>query len=156
MARNTRTRSVRRRGGQNLVEFALVLPILMILFGCVADLGFLFWKDNAFAAACREGAVYGVMQSPSAGSFTSTMEARTRLFILGLTEGTGLLASEVAITPTSDDTAINPEGKCDSLVITITHNHQFFTPFNPLRSDTFTMVREWRTGFVQNLEGTER
>jgi len=145
-----------RRAGQNLVEFALVLPILMVLFGCVADLGFLFWKDNAFAAASREGCLYAVTQSPSAGSFTTTMEARTTAFVLGLAEGTGLIASEIAIVPTSDDTAINPEGDCDSVIITITHDHQFFTPFNPMRSDTFTMVREWRAGFIQNMEGSAR
>jgi len=50
--------SVGRRGshGQSLVEFALVVPILLVLFLAVADFGRVFAASIAVEAATRDAA----------------------------------------------------------------------------------------------------
>jgi TadE-like protein len=51
-------RTVRRRGsaGQSLVEFALVIPILLVLFIAIADFGRVFVAGVALEAATRDAA----------------------------------------------------------------------------------------------------
>ena len=51
----TKTRS----RGQGLVEFALVLPILLVVFAAAADFGRAFYAYVAIENAVKEGAVYG-------------------------------------------------------------------------------------------------
>jgi uncharacterized repeat protein (TIGR01451 family) len=48
-----------RSRGQSLVEFALVLPLLLLLFSGAADLGRAFYGYVALENAVKEGAVYG-------------------------------------------------------------------------------------------------
>lgn len=47
------------RRGQSLVEFALVLPLLLLLFAASADFGRLFYGYVALENAVKEGAVFG-------------------------------------------------------------------------------------------------
>jgi Flp pilus assembly protein TadG len=49
-------RSLRRESGQALVEFALVLPVLMLLVMGIIDFGFAFNQWNTAQNAAREGA----------------------------------------------------------------------------------------------------
>lgn len=58
-------------GAQSLVEFALVLPIfLLVVFGII-DLARAVWQENELAFAAREGTrwaiVHGASGSPQAG-----------------------------------------------------------------------------------------
>jgi Flp pilus assembly protein TadG len=57
-----RLRGRRRQRGQALMEFALVLPIfLLIIFGII-DIGRYVYVTNAFNEAAREGARYGSVE----------------------------------------------------------------------------------------------
>ena len=56
---------VDRQRGQALVEFALVLPIFVLLLFGLFDVGRLVYVDNAVAQAAREGARYGSVQNRS-------------------------------------------------------------------------------------------
>jgi Flp pilus assembly protein TadG len=57
-----RTRDRRHRRGQGLVEFALVLPLfLMIVFGII-DIGRYVYVTNAFNEASREAARFGAVE----------------------------------------------------------------------------------------------
>jgi hypothetical protein len=49
----------RRERGQGLVEFALVLPILVVLIVSVGELGLIFGKQHSLGYASREGARTG-------------------------------------------------------------------------------------------------
>jgi hypothetical protein len=49
----------RRDAGQSLVEFGLMLPLLLIAFIGVADVGRLFFYTSMISSAAREGAMYG-------------------------------------------------------------------------------------------------
>ena len=58
LCRIRRHRATRSRG-QSLVEFALVTPILLLLFAGVGDLGRAFYGYVAIENAAKEGALYG-------------------------------------------------------------------------------------------------
>lgn len=49
--------------GQALVEFALVIPILMLLVCGLVDLGRAVYVSNSLAEAARDGARYGSVQA---------------------------------------------------------------------------------------------
>jgi Flp pilus assembly protein TadG len=51
-----RSRRARSERGTEVLEFALVLPVLMLVFGGVVDMGFLFNNYAVVTNAAREGA----------------------------------------------------------------------------------------------------
>lgn len=53
----------RERRGQSLAEFALVVPILLLLVLAIADFGRIYTSLVAVEAAAREAADYGAFQS---------------------------------------------------------------------------------------------
>ena len=51
----TRMRPAGRRGrGQALVEFALILPVLMLILGAVIQFGLIFWAQNTLTQVVRD------------------------------------------------------------------------------------------------------
>ena len=58
-ARMPRIRGRNRSRGQSLVEFALVVPILLLVFAAAADLGRAFYAYVAIENGVKEGAFYG-------------------------------------------------------------------------------------------------
>ena len=60
-----------RRGrsrGQSLVEFALVIPIFLVLLMAIVDIGRAIWAQNSVAAAAREGARYAIVHGGTASN----------------------------------------------------------------------------------------
>ena len=51
--------------GQAMVEFALVLPIFLLILCGVIDFGWLFYNQLALNNICREGARYAVVNTES-------------------------------------------------------------------------------------------
>lgn len=49
-------KKMRNEEGQSMVEFALVLPILLVLVCGIIDFGWLFYNQLSLQDACREGA----------------------------------------------------------------------------------------------------
>lgn len=58
---------MRRRDdrGQSLVEFAMVLPIFLMLLVGIFDLGHVVWTNDVVANAAREGARYAIVHGGS-------------------------------------------------------------------------------------------
>lgn len=55
---------MKRRGshrGQSLVEFALILPIFLMLLVGMFDLGHVVWTNNAIATAAREATRFAIV-----------------------------------------------------------------------------------------------
>jgi Flp pilus assembly protein TadG len=55
----------RRTRGQALLEFALVLPVFLIMLMAVVDVGRAIWAQNSVAAAAREGARFAIVHGGS-------------------------------------------------------------------------------------------
>ena len=68
--------------GQTLVEFALLLPVLLLLALVVIDLGRAIYFYSAIHNAAREGARYGIINPDSYSGMTNT--AINYAFGLGL------------------------------------------------------------------------
>lgn len=51
--------------GQSLLEFALVLPVLLLLVMGIFDLGWAVYAQNSIALAAREGARTGIITTQS-------------------------------------------------------------------------------------------
>jgi Flp pilus assembly protein TadG len=90
---------VRSQAGAELVEFALVLPILLLVFGGIVDFGLLLQRQQVVTTASREGARLAVLP----GYTNADVQARVREFVQeginspGATPVTSV--TEVALTP---------------------------------------------------------
>lgn len=72
-----KVRSEKQRG-QSLVEFALVLPLLILLLGGVLELGRLFFAYVAVTDAAAEGATYAsIYPNSSIQAITDRAQAAT-------------------------------------------------------------------------------
>lgn len=72
--RNNKTRGSEK--GQNLVELALILPLMMVILIGVLDLGRVFFAQIAVANSAREGVRYLTTHpADRAGGFAKTIEA---------------------------------------------------------------------------------
>jgi len=81
------TRFRRNEQGVQLVEAAIVLPIMLMLFGAVAEFGRYFNEYSTAAKAARLGARFMITKSMDAG--TDWNSATKKLVVYGNTAGTG-------------------------------------------------------------------
>jgi Flp pilus assembly protein TadG len=49
------------QGGQSLIEFALMLPIVLLIITGLFDTGRAVWQENTLAYAAREGTRYAIV-----------------------------------------------------------------------------------------------
>jgi Flp pilus assembly protein TadG len=49
-------------GGQSLIEFALMLPIVLLIVTGIFDVGRAVWQENTLAYAAREGTRYAIVR----------------------------------------------------------------------------------------------
>lgn len=123
MNRFVRPRRERERErGQSLVEFALALPILLLVIFGLLDLGRAVYVGNALAEAARDGARYGSVQ---ARAYDETTRAGVEDWILGR------LDAVPNPTISADCTGSNNTFKCtvdDILVVTVRSDFEMVTP----------------------------
>jgi Flp pilus assembly protein TadG len=79
------SRSSRRRNGQSLVEFALALPIIILLFMAIFDFGRAIFAYNTVSNAARDGARVAIVdQRTSSGISNAAQAAADQAVGLGL------------------------------------------------------------------------
>jgi Flp pilus assembly protein TadG len=102
--------------GQTLVEFAMVLPLMLILMFGIVDFGRAFYVWLTVTNAAREGARVAATQQPIGVVNTRISDAMGPL-------GT----SQLTITPGNIQ---GPRG--EAVTIDLTYNFSFVTPIGPL------------------------
>ena len=115
-----RTR-VRCERGAELIEFALTLPLLLLLVLGIIEFGFLFQEYEVVTNAAREGARIGAL-IPSAGYTTNDAKARATDYLIA----GGLKVAQAVPVPTvaTSQLAISGTGKCIQVVTsTVTYRH---------------------------------
>jgi hypothetical protein len=116
MAAVTLCRNVRCDKGAELIEFALVLPLLLLVLFGILDFGIMFQRYETVTNAAREGARIAVLP----GYAQADVEARVTQY---------LTAAGLTATPTFAYTApqaVDVGGACVTLTgITIGYPHQF-------------------------------
>jgi Flp pilus assembly protein TadG len=116
--------------GQTLVEFAILIPLLLLLFVMIFDLGRAVYYSSAIHNAAREGARWGVVHyntdiKGNTLADESGMIAATKKFAIGL----GLSGTNVNIS--AGWGADEPNGN-HTVRVTMTYT---FTPATPLLSN---------------------
>ena len=84
------------RRGQNLVEFAILLPVLVLFLLIIIDLGRVVYSYSALHNAVREGARYGIINPGSSAG----IESRVRQYAIGLNQN----SLTVAVDSPNEDT----------------------------------------------------
>lgn len=89
MTRNLRQpRAPKKNRGQELVEFALVLPVLILIIMGTMEYGRAYYTSSLLQNAAREGARYGILHptvvTSSDGADPNNITARAKGFITGL------------------------------------------------------------------------
>jgi hypothetical protein len=73
-----------RSRGQDLVEYALILPVLLLLLLGIMEFGYAVMSYDSISNAAREGARYGIIRPGD----TSGVEAAARRLTTGLNQTT--------------------------------------------------------------------
>ena len=118
-----------RHGGQALIEFALVVPLLLLLFMGVVDFGRAIYAYNAVSNAAREGGRTAIVNQYAADVESRASSQATALGIPASCAGAGLPGVCVSYTP-PDPTVTCPAIACLAAV-TVTYQ---FTPLTPIIS----------------------
>ena len=77
-------RLFRQQGGQELVEYALALPMFFLLVLGIAEFAIVIWSYDTVANAAREGARSGIVYPYDLNGVETTVRARA----LGLDQNT--------------------------------------------------------------------
>jgi Flp pilus assembly protein TadG len=124
----------RRNRGQALVELALILPVLLVLFGSALDLGRLYYSQITINNAAKEGALEAARDTENLSEFDNTSDcdaATNRVICLVINEAEGSL---VSITPDDVALACDPD-PCpdeaeigDTVTISVVADFQLVSP----------------------------
>ncbi|MEW5958797.1 MAG: TadE/TadG family type IV pilus assembly protein [Chloroflexota bacterium] len=121
--------------GQSLVEIALALPVLVILFLGMAEVGFFLFSHVQVANAARAGARYGTLCKMNANcdggseyaNFTEVVESAVRAEAKMLNMNGG--NSDVLVQP---DPLPVMTGTPITVTVTYTHTPPFISQFVPV------------------------
>lgn len=118
MAALRRNRRLRDEHGAQLIEAALVLPLLLLVVLGILDFGMLFWKFEGVTNAAREGARVAILPGYSA----TDVELRVQQYLTdaGLTD----TAVTTVVAPVGVDVG---GGTCITMTgATVAYPHNFF------------------------------
>lgn len=115
-----------RTRGQSLVELALILPVLLLLFASALDLGRLFYSQITISNAAKEGALEAA-RNPALFDSTQPCDATTnRVICRVINEATGsfysISPSDVSLTCSPSPCPASP---AISNTVTVTVNGHF-------------------------------
>lgn len=134
-------RFARGEGAQSLVEFALTLPIVLLVITGLFDLGRAVWQENSLAYAAREGTRYAIVHgsagSPVAGPCTNCAIAALTTVVQAAAPGVPSITVLVDYPAPAGGTSCNHRNCLVSVVAT--------APFVPMPSQyllggTFTLT----------------
>jgi len=116
---------IRSRGrGQSLVEFAVILPIFLLLVMGIVDFGWGLKSWISVTNAAREAARYGAVNCSTGTATTADVQQRA----IDTGSGLGLTSSDVTVTNCETGTTTQ------SLLVKIEYEHQLITPIGGLMS----------------------
>ncbi len=88
---------IRDKRGSVITEFALILPVLLLIFGGIIDFGRAYWFKHTLTWASREGARQGAIMTPTNWNVTTVKNK----VVQAVQNGCGLTisTSDVTVTP---------------------------------------------------------
>ena len=108
--------------GSNLIEYALVLPMLLLVVLGIVEFGFMFHRYEVITNAAREGARMAVLPGYATAKGEIAVEARVNAYVTAGLVPTADGNPEVGI---ADDTVVVPGLSDVSVkVVTVTYTHR--------------------------------
>ncbi len=149
-----RSNSIRRRRhprGQSLVEFALVVPIMLLLLSGILDFGFMLYSRMTVINAAREGARSALNVHAQTAAEFATIPTVTAARVATVVAGTGLVTADLTTTttctkssPPCDFSAANfgttQATAGDFVAVTLVYTYRSFFPL--LFGNTIPMTSE--------------
>jgi hypothetical protein len=119
------TRGQRGQRGQSLVEFAMVLPLFLLILAAIVDFGMGLASSITISNAAREGARLGIVDpDPSA------IETRVRAVASGL-DGAELTVTSTCLTPSGSSWVAcggTPWQPGDSMIVRADYDYHIIWP----------------------------
>lgn len=109
------------RAGQALVEFALVLPVMILILLVAIDFGRLFFSYVQITNAAREGAAYGI----SSPNDSSGIDARARQETNVQSQSQGSAGAITVTTTCSPEACATAQTSATRNVVTVTVSQPF-------------------------------
>jgi Flp pilus assembly protein TadG len=142
-ARIASRRSSRRPRGQSLVEFALVLPIFLLVMMGIIDFGRAIFSYNSLSNATRDGARVAIVdQTVTAGIPAGAAEAAEQASAMGIDP-----ATDVDVEYTQPDGSDCSADRSIGCIATVTVRYEFeaLTPIvgrivGPIDLEAFTSL----------------
>ena len=112
--------------GAELIEFAFVLPVLLLVAFGIIDFGFLFKEYEVVTNAAREGARLKSLGDSTAYS-NADVQARVLNYIINGGLDGSLLVTPVPVTATTIPvSATDPTVTASAFTVTVTYPHRFW------------------------------
>ena len=126
MAEVKRRRRWRDDRGAELIELAIVLPMLLLVFAAIIDFGFLFQRYEVLTNAAREGARLGVLD----GYVEADVDARVASYLTAA----GLTVTGDPTTVTYADHVLSTGKSIRVITVTVLYPAEFYNigPFAAL------------------------
>jgi Flp pilus assembly protein TadG len=143
---NSMAARLKSQRGAELIEMALVLPLLLLVLVGISDFGFLFSRYEVLTNAAREGARIAVLSG--SGYNTADVQSRVCSYLTSggvpttnCTTGTGnptITVTNVTINlPTPGATPVDAR----QVQLTYTHNFMFIGPIIGLMGGSWTNAK---------------
>ena len=133
-------RLLKRLGGDQaaqLVEFALVLPMLLLVVLGIAEFGFIFQRYEVVTNAAREGARMAVLP----GYTTADVDARVRVYVTQGKVPTTVTNPNIAVTDVAIVVGAGlPPINAKRVTVTYTHSYTFLPKIATWFGATYTTV----------------
>lgn len=98
-------RFLKTEKGQAMVEFALVLPVLLVLLCGIIDFGWLYYNQITLNNAAREGARYAVIHYDPTTDWKGAAESRMLTSMAGVSSAAAIVSDPVEQQITASVTA---------------------------------------------------
>jgi Flp pilus assembly protein TadG len=128
---------LRAEQAAQLVEFALVLPMLLLVVLGIAEFGFIFQRYEVVTNAAREGARMAVLP----GYTTADVTARVRVYVTQGKVPTTLTNPNIAVTDVAIPVGAGlPPINAKRVTVTYTHSYTFLPSIATWFGATYTTV----------------
>ncbi len=129
--------------GQSMVEFALILPVMILVIAGIFDLGRAFFASITITNAAREGARFGTLNPVNTGGMTVAVDNMKNAAVLeAIDSGITLTNSDVTISCTFITNGCQGN---NPLTVTVSYNYndmifRFFFPTGIIMERSVVML----------------
>ena len=117
---------IKDQNGGALIEFAIVLPIILLLLGGIIDFGILFYNKQVLTNASREGARAGIVyQTDSFGNKISLTENMIQEIVENYCNDKRLWTFGGTSLPETTATDVHLLAYPEDLTVTVTFTYSF-------------------------------